>query len=102
MPIMLNYAFDAHPFLRDATIMLNYANYALCSNSAIMPKSNAGIIGLAQGSYNVFRLRLAACMARATGVAAAASRIVCMFALRLYIRKIPLVAVAWQLANLRT
>jgi len=28
--------------------MLNYANYALCSDSAIMPKSNAGIIGLAQ------------------------------------------------------
>ena len=30
------------------TYMLNmriYANYALCSNSAIMPKSNAGIIG---------------------------------------------------------
>ena len=27
---------------------LNYANYALCSDSAIMPKSNAGIIGLAQ------------------------------------------------------
>ena len=29
-------------------IMLDYANYALCSDSAIMPKSNAGIIGLAQ------------------------------------------------------
>ena len=27
---------------------LDYANYALCSDSAIMPKSNAGIIGLAQ------------------------------------------------------
>ena len=25
MPIVLNYAFDANPFLRDATIMLNYA-----------------------------------------------------------------------------
>ena len=36
---------------RGAKIMLNmriYANYALCSDSAIMPKSNAGIIGLAQ------------------------------------------------------
>ena len=31
-------------------IMLDYANYALCSDSAIMPKSNAGIIGLAQTS----------------------------------------------------
>ena len=34
-----------------AEIMLNlrnYANYALCSDSAIMPESNAGITGLAQ------------------------------------------------------
>ena len=29
---------------------LNYANYALCSDCVIMPKSNAGIIGLAQAA----------------------------------------------------
>ena len=48
---MLNYAVYANLCLRDAQIMLNalnYANYALCSDSAIMPESNAGIIGLAQ------------------------------------------------------
>ena len=41
-------------------IMLNYANYALCSDSAIMPKSNAGIIGLAQfgDQYNANGLYL--------------------------------------------
>ena len=46
MPIMLNYAVYANVCSRDAKIMLNlrnYANYALCSDSAIMPKSNAGI-----------------------------------------------------------
>ena len=29
--------------------MLSFGNYALCSDSVIMPKSNASIIGLAQG-----------------------------------------------------
>ena len=53
MPIMLNYAVYANLCSRGAKIMLNlrnYANYALCSDSAItsMPESNAGIIGLAQ------------------------------------------------------
>ena len=28
--------------------MLSFGNYALCSDSVIMPKSNASIIGLAQ------------------------------------------------------
>ena len=31
----------------------NYANYALCSDSAIMPESNAGIIGLAQPTLEI-------------------------------------------------
>ena len=35
-------------------IMLNYADYALCSDSAIMPKSNAGIIGLAQAIMLIY------------------------------------------------
>ena len=51
---MLNYAVYANLFSRGAKIMLNvlnYANYALCSDSAIMPKSNAGIIGLAQSGW---------------------------------------------------
>ena len=51
MPIMLNYAVYANLCSCGAKIMLNlrnYANYALCSDSAIMPESNAGIIGLAQ------------------------------------------------------
>ena len=34
--------------------MLNYANYALCSDCVIMPKSNAGIIGLAQHETNKY------------------------------------------------
>ena len=43
--------------LRIMPIMLNYAtsNYALCSDSAIMPKSNAGIIGLAQARAELHR-----------------------------------------------
>ena len=52
MPIMLNYAVYANLCLRGAKMLLNlrnYANYALCSDSAIMPKSNAGIIGPPQG-----------------------------------------------------
>ena len=60
-PIMLNYARNYAPNYADyakimlnyaklCPIMLNYANYALCSDSAIMPKSNAGIIGLAQAT----------------------------------------------------
>ena len=49
--VMLNYAVYANLCLRGAKMLLNlrnYAIYALCSDSAIMPKSNAGIIGLAQ------------------------------------------------------
>ena len=34
--------------LNYARLCYNYANYALCSDCVIMPKSNAGIIGLAQ------------------------------------------------------
>ena len=45
--LCLDYAPD---YARIMPIMLNFANYALCSDSAIMPKSNAGIIGLAQGA----------------------------------------------------
>ena len=36
--------------LNYARLCYNYANYALCSDCVIMPKSNAGIIGLPQGS----------------------------------------------------
>ena len=34
--------------LNYARLCYNYANYALCSDCVIMPKSNAGIIGLPQ------------------------------------------------------
>ena len=40
------YAYVALNFMLN---LRNYANYAVCSHSAIMPESNAGIIGLAQG-----------------------------------------------------
>ena len=40
--------------------MLNYANYALCSDCVIMPKSNAGIIGLAQPSCRLGAVRTGA------------------------------------------
>ena len=36
--------------LNNVLNMLNNANYALCSDCVNMPKSNAGIIGLAQGN----------------------------------------------------
>ena len=39
------YAYVALNFMLN---LRNYANYAVCSHSAIMPESNAGIIGLAQ------------------------------------------------------
>ena len=60
MLIMLNYAVYANLCLRDAQIMLNalnYANYALCSDSAIMPKSNAGIIGPPQAEILTIPVR---------------------------------------------
>ena len=41
------YAYVALNFMLN---LRNYANYAVCSHSAIMPESNAGIIGLAQVS----------------------------------------------------
>ena len=53
MPIMLNYAVHANLCSRDAKIMLNLricADYALCSDSAITPESDASIIGLAQAT----------------------------------------------------
>ena len=43
---MLLYAKLCHPMLNYARLCYNYANYALCSDCVIMPKSNAGIIGL--------------------------------------------------------
>ena len=41
------YAYVALNFMLN---LRNYANYAVCSHSAIMPESNAGIIGLAQAT----------------------------------------------------
>ena len=53
--IMLDYAKLCCSYAQLCSIMLNYANYALCSDSAIMPKSNAGIIGLAQPAHALWR-----------------------------------------------
>ena len=49
---MLLYAKLCHPVLNYARLCQNYANYALCSDCVIMPKSNAGIIGLPQATID--------------------------------------------------
>ena len=47
------YAYVALNFMLN---LRNYANYAVCSHSAIMPESNAGIIGLAQIESSITHL----------------------------------------------